>query len=163
MHIGAHIVTVVALLVAFVAVPAWRAGVDVGALLSGTSDLVSSATTIQEAPSGTYTILINHDRHTDDETYAHWLDFLAGNDVPLIMEDVSCVAFAGDAPGIEMANSLASRLPANQMRVRVEDGTLALSKAEVGRFDIIVISDEAAQRYGASTLANKPFVGVVHR
>ncbi len=163
MRVLAHIGIVVALLVAFLVVPAWRVGINAQALFLGDNDLVSSATTIQEAPSGTYTILINHDRHPDDEAYAYWLEFLAGNDVPLIMEDVTCVALAGDSAGIEMANSLASRLPANQMKVRIEDGTLALSKAEVGRFDIIVMSDEAAISLDASTVASKPFVGVVHR
>lgn len=163
MRIGAHIVTVAALLVAFLVVPAWWAGAGADVLLAGDKDLVVSQTTTQEAPSGSFTILINHDRHKDDEAYARWLDFLAGGDVPLIMEDASCFACYGDTAGIEMACSLAARLPAGQMKVRTEDGALVLSKAEVGRFDIIVMSDEVAKSLDASTVADRPFVGVVHR
>jgi len=162
MRVFAHIATVVALLLAFVGLPAWLGGVNVSALLPGV-DAVSAATAIQDAPSGSYTILINRDLHTNDEVLGHWLDFLAGKDVPLIMEDVSCVALEGDVAGIEMANSLASRLPANQMKVRVENGVLVLSKAEVGRFDIMVMSDETAEAFGASTTYDLPFVEVVHR
>lgn len=163
MRIVAHIACVVALLAVFLGVPVWLGSVDVTALFSGDVDLVSSATTIQDAPSGTYTIYLNRNLHEDDEVRALWLDFLAGKDVPLIMEDASCVAVAGDASGVEMANSLASRLPANQMKVRTEDGVLALSKAEAGRFDMLVMSDEAAASLGASTLEDLDFVEVVHR
>ena len=158
-----HLLTVLALVAAFLVAPAVMGGVNVTALAMGGPDLVSSATTIQAAPSGAFTLFVNRARHTDEEVLGHWLDFLAGRDVPLIMEDVSCVALAGDASGIELAESLASRLPANQMKVRVEDGTLAVSKAEVGRFDILVMSDEAGQAYGAASLADLPFVEVVHR
>ena len=152
MRVAGHIGTVVALLLAFFAVPAWLGGVNVAALAAGGTDLVSSATVIQEAPSGTFTIFVNRDYHTDESVLALWRDFLAGRDVPLIMEDVSCVAVEGDAAGIDMANSLASRLPANQMKVRVENGVLALSKAEAGRFDMLVMSDEAAARFDAQAL-----------
>jgi hypothetical protein len=45
-----------------------------------------------------------------------------------------------------------SRLPENQMKIKTEDGTLMLSKAEYGRFDIIIMSEEFASAYGAKTL-----------
>ena len=163
MRVAEHIGTVVALLLAFFAVPGWMGGVDVGALATGDADLVSSATVIQDAPSGTFTIFVNRDYHTDEEVLLLWRDFLAGKDVPLIMEDVSCVAVEGDVAGIDMANSLASRLPANQMKVRVENGTLAISKSEAGRFDILVLSDDAADRLDVQKLESLPNVEVVHR
>lgn len=162
MRVFAHIATVVALLLAFVGVPAWQGHVNVAALLSSAED-AGAATDIHDVPSGSYTILVNRDLHTNAEVLGYWLDFLTGKDVPLITEDVSCVALEGDVAGIEMAYSLASRLPTNQMKVRVENGVLALSKAEVGRFDIMVMSDEMADAFGASTTYDLPFVEVVHR
>lgn len=158
-----HIACIGALLLAFFGVPCWLGGVNVAALLPGAADLVSSATTIQEAPSGHYTIFVNTDLHTDAEVLELWKHFLAGEDVPLIMEDVTCVTATGDAAGIEMAQSLASRLPANQMRVYTEDGVLVMSKAEVGRFDIMVLSDEMAKSLDTSKLEANPRVEVVHR
>jgi hypothetical protein len=62
-----------------------------------------------------------------------------------------------------MAQRLASRLPANQMKVRAEDGILMVSKAEVGRFDIMVLSDETAAALDVTELASDPNVEVVHR
>jgi hypothetical protein len=38
------------------------------------------------------------------------------------------------------------------MQIKTEDGTLMLSKAEYGRFDIIIMSEEFAAAYGADTL-----------
>ena len=158
-----HIACICALLFAFFGVPCWLGGVSPAALMPGGADLVSSATTIQAAPSGHYTILVNTRLHTNAEVLELWKDFLAGKDVPLIMEDVTCVTAAGDAAGIQMATSLASRLPANQMKVRTEDGTLAMSKAEAGRFDIMVLSNEMAQSLDTSALEADAQVEVVRR
>ena len=163
MRVASHIACVVALLAAFLGLPAWQGGVDVLALMSGGPDLVSSATTIQAAPDGHFVIFVNTALHTDVEVLSLWQDFLAGKDVPLIMEDVTCVTARGDVAGIEMADSLASRLPANQMKVRTEDGVLAISKAEVGRFDIMVLSEDAAASLDTSALEADPLVEVVRR
>ena len=62
-----------------------------------------------------------------------------------------------------MAESLQSRLPENQMKVRIVDGVLALSKAEAGLFDVIVTSDEMAKALTADTVAASRNVEVVHR
>ena len=158
----AHVATVLIVLAVTLGIPTLRY-VDVGALLSGGIDTISSATTIQAAPSGSYTVLINKDLHTDEETLAQWVDFFEGKDVSLIMEDISCVALSSDAAGLDMATSLQSRLPENQMSVRTENAVLALSKAEQGVFDTIVMSDEAAAQYTASTVYNMDNVVVVHR
>lgn len=162
MKVVAHIVTVVVALGLLLGVPAWRS-VDFGALLAGGVDALSSATTIQDAPSGKYTILINRARHTDEETLAEWETFFSGGAVGLIMEDVDCTALASDAAGLEMATSLQSRLPENQMKLHVEEPVLALSKAENGLFDILVMSDEAAAQYDSSALEAASDVAVVHR
>ena len=163
MRVFGHIACICALVLAFFGVPCWLGGVNLTALVSGSTDLVSSATAIQEAPSGHYTIFVNKNLHTDEEVLGLWKDFFAGKDVPLIMEDVTCVTANGDTAGIEMAQSLASRLPANQMKVRTEDGTLAISKAEVGRFDIMVLSSETAASLDTTSLERDSNVEVVYR
>lgn len=157
----AHSATIVALLLAFFVAPVMR-HVDVVGLLSGV-DLTSSATTIQAAPSGRFLILINRDLHPDDEVLNTWVDFFEGKDVPLIWEDISCVALEGDLAGIDMAGSLQSRLPENQMSLRTEQAALALSKAEHGRFDVLVMSEEVAEAQGAESVTLLPNVVVVTR
>ncbi|MDO4536987.1 MAG: hypothetical protein Q4B54_02415 [Coriobacteriales bacterium] len=159
----AHIATIAVLLAVFVGVPVALGWVNLSALVSGQTDLVSSATTLQAAPDGGFTIFINGERHPDKEVLGYWKDFLAGKDVPLIMEDVSCVVCKDDIAGLEMAESLASRLPANQMKIHTEDGTLTLSKAETGRFDILVMSNEKAKSYDVSRLLSMSDVEVVYR
>ena len=163
MRVLGHIVTIAALFGAFLVVPARLGGVNVAALMGGATNRTSSATQIQDAPLGTYTIFVNRRLHKDKQALDYLLDFLAGEDVPLIMEDVSCVVATSDVAGLEMAQSLASRLPANQMKVRAEDGILMVSKAEVGRFDIMVLSDETAAALDVTELASDPNVEVVHR
>ena len=135
----------------------------IAAYAQGQVDTVSGATTIQDEPSGHFTVLINSDLHTDAEVLGNWETFLAGDPAPLIMEDVACMAIEGDAAGIELAEQLQSRLPANQMKVYIEQGVLAVSKAEAGHFDILVMSDEMAESLGAQTLYDLPFVDVIHR
>ena len=165
MRAFAHIATIAVLLGVFLGVPLGLFGnvAKITAFAEGQVDAVSGATEILEEPSGHFTVLINSDLHTDAEVLGNWETFLAGDPAPLIMEDVTCVAVEGDAAGIELAQQLQSRLPANQMKVRIEQGVLAMSKAEAGRFDIMVLSDEMAAALGASTLYGLPFVDVIHR
>ncbi len=165
MRAFAHIATIAVLMGVCLGIPFAAFGdmSKVASIAQGRPDVVSSATVIQEEPSGHYTIIINRDLHTDAEVLGHWEMFLAGDDAPLIMEDVTCVALEGDAGGLELANQLASRLPANQMKVHIENSALALSKADNGIFDIIVMSDEMADATGASSVCDKPFADVIHR
>ena len=158
----AHILCVAITLGLLCGLCAWRQ-VDLVALANGGVDAVSSATAIQAAPSGNYTILINRSKHPDEEALNEWKTFFEGGAIGLIFEDVSCVAFTVDPAGVDMATSLQSRLPENQMTLRTDDAVLALSKAEHGVFDIIVMSDEAAQTFDAAALYDDPNVVVVHR
>ena len=128
---------------------------------SGQTDALSSATVVLDQPSGEYVVLINTDRHTDEEALQTWVDFFEGKEIPVIFEDISCKVAKGDANGLEMAQSYQSRLPENQMLVEVEDGILMLSKAEYGKFDIIVMSKEMADSYTASTLFGEDTVRVI--
>ena len=58
----------------------------------------------------------------------------------------------GDEQGETMAESFMSHLPENQMKVYIKDATMMLSKAEAKRFDIIIMSKEYYDMYGAKTL-----------
>ena len=115
-------------------------------LISSDPDAVTSATTAVDAPSGEFVVLINREKHPNAENLAVWHDFFEGREVPFIFEDIVCGTAAGDLSGAEMARSFQSRLPENQMKVRSEDPTLLLSKADNGRVDVIVLSGEAGER-----------------
>ncbi len=121
-------------------------------LISSDPDAVSSATAIVDAPSGDYLVLINRSRHTNPENLAVWQDFFAGREIPFIFEDLVCGTASGDMGGIEMARSYQSRLPENQMKLEQVDPVLLMSKADAGRFDVIVLSAEAAEKYGAESV-----------
>lgn len=115
-------------------------------------DAVSSASVIIEEPSGNYYVFINKNRHTDVKKLQSWIDFFNGEEVSFIFEDISCLVPDGDSQGLLMAQSFQSRLPEHQMSVRQEDGILMLSKAEYGRFDMIIMSKEFADLYKAQSL-----------
>ncbi len=122
-------------------------------LLSGnTIDAVSSATVTLDQPSGNYVVLINRDRRSDSETLHQWTDFFSGKETGIIFEDIRCGVIRYDTSGLEMAASYQSQLPENQMKIDTEDAMFLLSKAGCGRFDIIVMSEEAAESYSAFTL-----------
>jgi hypothetical protein len=125
------------------------------ALLMGQDyDMLSSATVIIDSPSGDYVVVINSDMHPKAENLETWTKFFGGEEISYIFEDISCVCASGDVGGIEMARAFQSRLPENQMKIKVEDGILMISKAEYGRFDVIVMSKEFAEAYAASTLSD---------
>ena len=52
---------------------------------------------------------------------------------------------------MELAESYRSQLPENQMTVRSDDVTLLFSKADAGKFDIIVASKEIADEFKLQT------------
>ena len=147
-----HAVTVLAALLLLVGVPAYRTGYF-QAKLSGT-DAVSSATVIIDQPSGAYVVLINPDRHPNRENLAVWEDFFRGEEIGFLFEDLSCVVADSDAGGLELARSFQSRLPENQMTIRLEDVTLMLSKARHGRYDVMLMSREFYDAWGASADAD---------
>jgi hypothetical protein len=137
---------------------------DVLALIEpATGRLVSSATQVTDAPSDSFTILINKNLHTDPTIYGRWLDLLSGRDTGLITEDATASVLAGDESGLMMAQSLASRLPARQLTVCEENPVIGISKAREGVFDILVMSDEMAESVRADELYRFDWVGVVRR
>lgn len=116
---------------------------------AGGADAVSSASLeIPDRPSGAFVVLLNRERHP--LTAGEWSDFFLEKPVGVIMEDISCLTAEGDAAGLELARRYQARLAEHQMLLREVNGTLLVSKAEQGIFDVIVLSKEAAEAYGYS-------------
>ena len=130
-------------------------------LISSDPDAVTSATTVLDAPSGDYVVLINRSRHPNAENLSVWHDFFEGKEIGILFEDIECGILNGDKGGLDMARSCQSRLPENQMKLIQSDPVLLLSKADNGRFDIIIMSSEAAERYGAESVENKTDADVI--
>ncbi len=130
-------------------------------MVEGT-DAVSSASVIIDQPSGNYVVLLNLDKHTDQDNLAMWYDFFEGREIDFIFEDIDCMTAQSDINGTTMAQSYRSRLPENQMKLHTIDGTLMLSRAEYGKFDVIVLSEELADFYTASTVYDRDNVAVLH-
>ncbi|MBR1862560.1 MAG: hypothetical protein IJ806_00530 [Ruminococcus sp.] len=121
-------------------------------------DAVSGATVALDKPSGEYVVFINRDLHTDSKNLSIWEGFFArGEDEGIynVFEDLSCTVADSDPSGLEMARSFQSLLPENQMKVRTENIVLMLSKAENGRFDLIIMSRELAEVYKADRIAEQ--------
>lgn len=121
-------------------------------LKSGDTDAVASATVALDKPSGEYLVMINTSLHTDKQALAAWEAFFGRGETEglyNVFEDLSCTVGTGDTAALEMARSFMSQLPENQMKVRTEDPTLMLSKAENGRFDVIIMSAETAKAFSA--------------
>jgi hypothetical protein len=120
-------------------------------LLKGNVDEVSSASVIIDQPSGEYIILVNGNLHTDKENLNTWIRFFQGQDISYLFEDISCSVINGDTGALNMAKSFQSRLPEKQMRIQQEDATLLMSRADNGKYDIIILSNEYANSYDVTT------------
>jgi hypothetical protein len=120
-------------------------------MIKGETDAVSSATVVIDQPSGDYIVLINKTLHTNEENLNTWIRFFGGEEISYLFEDISCSVISGDTGALTMAQSFQSRLPERQMSVQEEDATLLMSRADNGKYDIIIISKEFAQSYDAVT------------
>lgn len=159
MKVIRHAGVVIAALLLLAGVPVCRTGYFQNRL-SGV-DAVSSATMIIDQPSGAYVVLINRDRHPDAEKLSTWETFFSGEEIGFLFEDISCTVADSDAAGLELAKSFQSRLPENQMSVRLEDITLMLSKAQYGRFDVILMSREIYEASGAADEKRESYVDLI--
>jgi hypothetical protein len=149
-----HIVSALMTVVILMGLPLMLSG-NIGVLFGNKTDAVTSATKAVDKPSGEYVVFINTSLHTDETALRSWKAFFENGDTDGIInvfEDISCTVASGDEGGLEMAESFMSRLPENQMKVRKEDGTLMISKAENGRFDVIVMSKETAETMSAERI-----------
>lgn len=124
-------------------------------------DAVSSATVIIDQPSGAYVVLINRNRHPNQENLNTWISFFKGEEIGFLFEDISCLVPDTDQGGLELAKSFQSRLPENQMKLRTENAALLMSKAAYGEFDVIFVSREAYEAYGAQAVAMQSSVECV--
>jgi galactitol-specific phosphotransferase system IIB component len=59
---------------------------------------------------------------------------------------------SGDSGALTMAQSFQSRLPEKQMSVQTENATLLMSRADCGKYDIIILSKEFAETYDMTTM-----------
>jgi hypothetical protein len=121
-------------------------------LRSGTVDTVSSASVIIDQPSGDYIVLINQAQHTNQDNLNTWVQFFSGEEISYLFEDISCSVADGDTGALTMAQSFQSRLPEKQMSVQTENATLLMSRADCGKYDIIILSREFAERYDLTTI-----------
>ena len=126
---------------------------------SDSPDAVSSATAKPVSAgdmSGKYMVFINRGLHDKAGTTGDWEKFFSfSDDVPLIMEDITCKVAQFDSEGLDTARKYQARLPENQMIIEQEAGVMLLSKAELGRFDVMIMSEAAAKSYSAQTLYDK--------
>jgi hypothetical protein len=121
-------------------------------MINGTVDTVSSASVIIDQPSGEYIVLINQAEHTNQDNLNTWVQFFSGEEISYLFEDLACSVASGDPGALTMAQSFQSRLPEKQMSVQTEDATLLLSRADCGKYDIIILSREFAERYDLTTV-----------
>lgn len=152
-----HIGIVIAGAVLLLGIPLWCTG-GLHPLFFPGPDTVSSASVVLDKPSGDYLVFINPLLHTDEEKQKDWVTFFSGGDILYIFEDVAVSAAASDPAGVELAESYRSQLPENQMQVKTEDPTLMLSRADHGLYDIMIMSREFAQAYGAETIKSPALV-----
>ena len=126
---------------------------------SDSPDAVSSATAQPVSAgdmSGKYMVFINRGLHDKAGTTGDWEKFFSfSDDVPLIMEDITCKVAQFDSEGLDTARKYQARLPENQMKIEQEAGVMLLSKAELGRFDVMIMSEAAAKSYSAQTLYDR--------
>lgn len=117
-------------------------------------DVVSSATTVSaDDVTGEYIVLINADYHKDEDVLKDWENFFLGES-PIIFEDISCLVSSSDEAGTGFAKICQARLPENQMTLKEINGLLMVSKAEYGKFDIIIMSKEFANAYSINSPEN---------
>lgn len=155
-----QVLTVALALAVTLGIPAARSD-GLKAAVSGEHDAVASATVETDQPSGEYYVLINLDRRPDSESVSFWETFFSGGEVGFIFEDIECSVAKSDPSGLELAQSFQSRLPENQMKIKTEDSVLLFSKADHGKFDILVLSAETADAYNAYTAFERDNVRVI--
>ena len=150
MRLVKHIAAVAAALFICLVIPCLYY-MQAGGLFSRAPDARSGASlVVPDQPSGTFLVLVNKERHP--ASMQEWTDFFTEKEVGVIMEDVHCLVTKGDAAGKELAERYQARLAENQMQITQEDGTLVVSKAENGMFDVVIISTDMADNYDYSRI-----------
>ena len=156
MKVFKHILSIGAGLFLFAGIPTLYYRVPLMAMYgSGDVDSVSGASLVApEQPSGEFLVLINKKLHT--ETMDDWKAFFNEEPVGVIFEDIKCITADGDVNGSQLAERYRIRLPENQMSVKSENGLMAVSKAQCGLFDVMVLSREMGDVFDIGTLLHNP-------
>ena len=142
---------VLALLFAFLGIPALVYAEQLSALFAPGPDAVSSASIeIPAQPSGEYVVLLNRKKHPN--TQRDWEAFFSEQPTDVIFEDIVCLTAEGDPAGKALAERYRARLAEHQMTLKSENGLLAVSKAQWGVFDVLILSREAAEAYRLDTV-----------
>lgn len=157
MKAGKHIMIVLTALFVLLGLPAlYYASTGAGEAY----DSVSGASTeAPEQPAGSFLVLMDRTKHPD--TLEAWKDFFSDQPTEVIMEDVACMTVQGDTAGQQLARRYQARLAENQMTVRAENPILVASRAENGLFDVIVLSQEAADTFQFHTVFDDSDVAVL--
>ena len=108
---------------------------------------------VPDQPSGEFVVILNRERHAALE---EWEAFFTEREVGVIMEDLRCATASGDAAGLQLAQRYEARLAENQMSLRSENGTLLVSKAERGLYDVVILSRETADACDYSAVYARP-------
>lgn len=142
-----HLLLVTGAVFLTVGVPFMMTDYYKGLFSSNEVDAVSSPSVIIDKPSGNYIVLINTRLHKDKSKLDQWISFFSGEETDIIFEDIACTVAEGDAKGLEMAQSFQSKLPENQMKIKEEEAVFVVSRAEEGKFDILLMSKDFAASY----------------
>jgi len=154
-----HKLFVIAMLILLVGIP-FATHLNVFSTRSD-PDAISSATVkLPDQPSGEFFVFINSNLHRD--TLSDWENFFSGKDLPVIFDDIRCIAANGDASGIQFAERFRAQLPENQMTLRTENPTLLISKIEKGYIDVAVISGEMAGALSFNKFGLTDEITVIH-
>ncbi len=120
-------------------------------------DAVSGASIkLPDKPSGDYIVLLNRSLHED--SVDDWIKFFRDGELNVIFDDISCITAQSDAAAVQMAERFQAQLPENQMRLRTENPTLLVSKAENGCIDAAIFSKEMADSLKLRPETNKSIV-----
>lgn len=123
-------------------------------------DAVSGASiNLPDKPSGDYVLLLNRSLHKD--TIDEWITFFRDGELNVIFDDINCIAAQSDVDALKMADRLIAQLPENQMRLRTENPTLLVSKAENGCIDAAIFSKEMADAMKLRTVSDENIVCII--
>lgn len=111
-------------------------------LCNGGLDAIASSTVILDQPSGNYVVLINEDFRGNDDILNDWISFFSGEEVDFIFEDISCSIPTGDEGALALGESFQSRLPENQMKIKIDNSMLLTSRIDYEKFNIVIMSKE---------------------
>ena len=157
----AHVACVLVLVLLCLAAGAWTSGFDLS-LLKYQGVVEEGVATSGAGESGqSYVVFLNTRAHPDADERAGWVALFSGDDASRVTGAATCLTAAGDVDARNLALRLAGRLEAGQLSVRVDDAMLIVSKAEVGRFDILAMTAGVAEALDVSVLEADPSVEVV--